>query len=68
MYIANGSHQGGYATVSATVGYRINPRWHAQLALNNLTDRSYLQSVGSATFHNMYGAPRNAMLTLRGQF
>lgn len=68
IYIANGSHQGGYATVSATVGYRINPRWHAQLALNNLIDRSYLQSVGSATFHNMYGAPRNAMLTLRGQF
>lgn len=68
IYNTSGSRQGGYATVSASIGYRINRQWNAQLALNNLTDRSYLQSVGGSTFHNMYGAPRNMLLTLRGSF
>jgi outer membrane receptor for ferric coprogen and ferric-rhodotorulic acid len=68
MYFDGGSSQGGYATVSASLGYRFNRRWNAQLAINNLTDKTYLQSLGGRTFHNMYGAPRNAMLTLRGSF
>ena len=66
--IQGGVRQGGYATASAVVGYRINRQWSAQLALNNLTDKTYRQSVGGRTFHNMYGAPRNAMLTVRGSF
>lgn len=68
LYIDNGSRQPGYTTLSASLGYRINPHWSTQLVVNNLTDRTYLQSLGGRTFHNMYGAPRNAMLTLRGAF
>lgn len=68
IYTEGGNRQGGYAILSASLGYRINPQWTAQLNVDNLTDRTYLQSVGGSTFHNMYGTPRNAMLTLRGSF
>lgn len=68
LSVADGSHQAGYAIVSASVGYQINPQWSAQLNLDNLTDRSYLQSLGGRTFHNMYGTPRSALLTVRAAF
>lgn len=57
--------QGAYATVSLRLGYRFDEHWDASLAVNNLFDRTYLRTPGHATFYNLYGAPRNAMLTLR---
>lgn len=59
---------GGYAVWNAMVQYRIDPRWTLTLNVNNLFDRVYYQTVGSAAGGNYYGTPRNAMLTLRGQF
>lgn len=61
-------YQGGYATVSAKIGYKPNERWEASLAVNNLFDRRYLSSVGYSTFLNLYGAPRNAMLNVKYRY
>jgi len=57
--------QGGYAVVSARLGYQINKQWDAALSVNNLFDREYLRTPGYDTFYNLYGAPRSAILTLR---
>ncbi|MFJ1300616.1 TonB-dependent siderophore receptor [Pseudomonadota bacterium AL_CKDN230030165-1A_HGKHYDSX7] len=58
-------YQGGYATVSARVGYQIDKNWDAALSVNNLFNREYLRTPGYGIFYNLYGDPRNAMLTLR---
>lgn len=60
--------QGGYATVSAKAGYRINKTWDASLLIGNLFDRSYMESVGWIAGYNHYGKPRNFTLTLNGHF
>nr|WP_267132675.1 TonB-dependent receptor [Achromobacter denitrificans] len=57
--------QGGYAVVSARLGYQINKQWDAALSINNLFDREYLRTPGYDIFYNLYGAPRSATLTLR---
>lgn len=61
-------YQGGYATVSAKAGYRINRQWDATLMIGNLFDRSYLERAGILGAYNIYGKPRNFTLTLRGRF
>jgi iron complex outermembrane receptor protein/outer membrane receptor for ferric coprogen and ferric-rhodotorulic acid len=60
--------QDGYALWNAMVQYRIDPRWTLTLNVNNLFDKTYYQTLGSTFSNNLYGAPRNAMLTLRGSF
>lgn len=60
--------QGGYTTVSARIGYAINRQWDLSLTVNNLFDKTYLDATGYAFYYNIYGAPRNALLTLRGRF
>lgn len=35
---------------------------------NNLFDKKYYQTVGTSTYGNYYGDPRNFMLTLRGTY
>ena len=65
--------QGGYATASLRVGYRISPQWSAALNVSNLFDRSYYTRLGSggfgpANFGNVYGEPRNVQVSLRGRF
>ncbi|GGB97535.1 ligand-gated channel [Oxalicibacterium flavum] len=60
--------QGGYAVWNARVEYAINPIWSASLNINNLFDKKYYQTLGSSTYGNWYGEPRNAMLTVRGKF
>jgi len=41
--------------------------WHWVVALNanNLFDKKYYQTVGTSTYCNYYGDPRNFMLTVR---
>ena len=56
--------QSGYAVWSAMAGYRISPHWQASLNVANLFDKRYFQGA----YQGWYGAPRNATLTLRGQF
>lgn len=61
-------YQGGYTTVSAKLGYQPTKHWEALLVINNLFDKRYLESVGHGTFLNLYGAPRNAMLTVKYRY
>ena len=60
--------QGGYTTVSAMVGYRVNENLDISLNGNNLTDKEYYSTVQSETKHNYYGAPRNFMMTMKYDF
>lgn len=57
--------QGGYATVSAKLGWQASRSLNLSLMLDNLFDRSYLRQIGSAGFNNFYGAPRSALLSAR---
>ncbi|THF66950.1 TonB-dependent siderophore receptor [Pseudothauera nasutitermitis] len=56
--------QPGYAVAALQVGYRANRHWNATLAVNNLFDRRYFELVSGTGFANIYGEPRNVMLTL----
>lgn len=60
--------QRGYAIASVHVDYQINDQWTASLNVNNLFDKTYYSTIGTLTYGSFYGAPRNAMLTLRGRF
>jgi outer membrane receptor for ferric coprogen and ferric-rhodotorulic acid len=60
--------QGGFSILSAKLGYKINSHWQASFNINNLLDKTYLNYPGYDGFYNMYGEPRNFMLTLRGKF
>ncbi|WP_454692153.1 TonB-dependent siderophore receptor [Achromobacter aloeverae] len=60
--------QGGYAVVDMRVGYRINAHLSAALNIGNLLDRKYWQSLGGGETGNIYGTPRNVMLTLRATY
>jgi outer-membrane receptor for ferric coprogen and ferric-rhodotorulic acid len=60
--------QAGYAIFSAQAGYQISKNFKATLTCNNLFDKRYYASVGDLYKNNIYGAPRNFMLTLRGSF
>ncbi|MFC4308026.1 hypothetical protein ACFPN2_02930 [Steroidobacter flavus] len=53
---------------SGRVAYQIDRHWNAALNLNNLTDRTYYQTVNDVQFGNWYGEPRNYMLTVRASF
>ncbi|MNJ10777.1 Fe(3+)-pyochelin receptor precursor [compost metagenome] len=60
--------QGGYATWNALVDYKLDEHWDLALNGNNLFDKKYYQTVGTSTYGNYYGDPRNFMLTLRGTY
>lgn len=57
--------QGGYAVASAQLGYRVSDSTTVGLTANNLFDRKYYARVGGLNTYNVYGEPRNFMLTLR---
>ncbi|MBL8265639.1 TonB-dependent siderophore receptor [Steroidobacter sp.] len=57
--------QGGYTLVNARAEYQINTAWSAAFNINNVTDKTYYQSVGSASMSNWYGEPRNFILSVR---
>jgi outer membrane receptor for ferric coprogen and ferric-rhodotorulic acid len=59
------TEQGGYTTVSAMVGYKVNGNLDISLDGNNLTDKKYYSTVRGRTKHNYYGAPRNFMMTIK---
>ena len=59
--------QGGFAILGLRLGYQLSDSWKLGLNVNNLTDRTYYPKTGSSIYCcNMYAAPRNVMLTLRG--
>lgn len=62
------ARQGGYATASAFVAYRISRNLQAQLNVSNLFDKVYYEKIREYGPGYYYGAPRGAMLTVRGQY
>lgn len=57
-----------YGVVSASVGYQLHRTWYAQLNIDNVFDKRYYRTIGTATDGNYYGAPRSFTLTLRATF
>ena len=58
----------GYAVVNGRIAYQIDRTYSLSLLVNNLFDRKYYASVGTANTYNFYGEPRNFMLTLRASY
>lgn len=69
VYIGEGAakiSEDAYILTNLMVGYDVNSNIKAQLNLNNLFDEKYYEGIGVNSM--VYGAPRNATLTLRYQF
>ncbi|MFK0090539.1 TonB-dependent siderophore receptor [Pseudomonas sp. NPDC090755] len=70
-YVSEGDldfSQPGYAVYNAFADYRLNEHWSVALNGNNLADKKYYSTIGTAEYANFYGDPRNFMLTLRGTY
>ncbi|OZI71979.1 TonB-dependent siderophore receptor [Bordetella genomosp. 12] len=62
--------QSSYTITDLVLGWQATPKLDLQLNINNLFDKKYYNALsGSVSFpSNVYGEPRNAMLTARYQF
>jgi outer membrane receptor for ferric coprogen and ferric-rhodotorulic acid len=60
--------QRGYVVVSPRIEYRLEPRWRFALAVNNVFDRVYYQTVSTPLYGNWYGEPRNVLLSIEARF
>lgn len=60
--------QGGYAVWSLRAAYDINESFNIAANLNNIFDKTYYSTVGTAGYGNFYGEPRNLLVTLRYQY
>lgn len=62
--------QGGHTVVGLMAKYRINERAEVGMAVNNLFDRRYYESIGQygPLYDNFYGAPRNFAVSLKYGF
>ena len=60
--------QSGYAIVGLNAGYAVSRNLDLRLNINNLFDKNYYQNVGWTTGGNVFGAPRNFMLTAKYTF
>lgn len=48
--------------------YRINKQAELSMAVNNLFDRRYYETIGSRSMGTFYGAPRNFAINLKYAF
>ncbi|WP_434773271.1 TonB-dependent siderophore receptor [Pseudomonas entomophila] len=57
--------QGGYAVTDVMAGYRVNEHLDVQVNANNIFDRTYYSAISSSVQYggDVYGAPRNVMVT-----
>jgi outer membrane receptor for ferric coprogen and ferric-rhodotorulic acid len=62
------SEQDAYAIFKLSLSYQINPKTSLSLIVNNLFDKVYYSGIRGVDIGNVYGAPRNAMLTLRMRY
>jgi outer membrane receptor for ferric coprogen and ferric-rhodotorulic acid len=60
--------QGGYTTVALQVGYQFNKNLSANLTVNNVFDKTYYHQLNDERSYNVYGEPRNFMLTVRFKY
>lgn len=59
--------QKAYSIVDLMAGYKVSENVDLRLNVNNVFDKKYYQSINSNTWNgfNVYGDPRNTMLTVR---
>lgn len=62
------SEQDAYAVFKLSMSYQVNPKTSLSLVVNNLFDKVYYSGIRGVDIGNVYGAPRNAMLTLRMRY
>lgn len=62
------SQQNTYAVVDLNARVKITDTFDIQAQINNIFDKYYYQSVGGTTGANVFGDPRNFLVTLRGKF
>ena len=70
-YALNGavrSEQRAYAVAAMRVGYQISKQAQLVLSVNNLFDKVYYSGIRGVDFGNVYGEPRNVMLTAKASF
>ncbi|WP_027592841.1 TonB-dependent siderophore receptor [Pseudomonas sp. LAIL14HWK12:I7] len=60
--------QAGYAVWNGRIGYRIDDTWSVAVNGNNLFDKRYYASIGTETFGNYFGEPRNFMVSVKASF
>lgn len=62
--------QKAYAVADLVIGWQATPQLNMRLNINNVFDQKYYNALsGSASFpSNVYGEPRNVMLSARYQF
>ena len=72
--LANGGsyrlEQGGYAVTDLMAGYEVNKHLDLQVNANNIFDRKYYSAISQSWQYggDVYGAPRNMMLTAKYSF
>lgn len=57
-----------YVILSGRLDYRISEKWSLTVNVENILDKTYYQTVGSALSGNWYGAPRSATISLRARW
>ena len=59
--------QEAYTLIDLMTSYKASDNLNIRLNLNNVFDKKYYQSISTNTYYgnNIYGEPRNAMLTVR---
>lgn len=57
-----------YGVLSARAEYALNDVWDVALNVENLTDETYYQTIGTASQLNWYGAPTSYTLSLKGRW
>ncbi|WP_263832616.1 TonB-dependent siderophore receptor [Sulfurospirillum oryzae] len=72
FYIGSGTtyiQEGAYSLVNLMAKYQLDKHTELQLNINNLFDKTYYEGVGNGPANwYVYGAPRNAMLSMRYSF
>lgn len=58
----------GRAIWDARIGWKLDQHWQVSLVGENLFDRKYYVAADGLDRVNLFGEPRNYMLTLRGDF
>ncbi len=60
--------QSGYGVWDLMLEYRLDEHWTLTYNANNVFDKTYYYTLGTADGGNYYGEPRSQMLSLRGTF
>lgn len=59
---------GGYSIWSLRAEYEVSEQFSIAANLNNIFDKTYYSTIGSAGYGNFYGDPRNFLVSLRARF